>query len=1028
MNRLLRWCVGRPVSVAAVVVAIVCVAGVATQRLPVTLLPEVKFPAVAIWTAYPGVAPGLVEELVTVPVERSVAGVAGVHEVNSRSMLGGSLVHVRFRWDVDLDIALLDVREQLDRIVDALPQGVEGPTVLRTDPTQRPVLIVALTPAAQEELGARRELDDWRSLQVVAEEVVARRIEQIPDVARVVVTGKREREVVVRPNLERMAALGVELNDLERAISSTNVSLLGGTVREGPYEFALELSGEYVTLQDVEQTALPTRGGVIYLADVAEVLEAAERQRGIVRVDGHQALLLLIERRPDGNAIEASSAVRRTLNELRSELPDVELDVLIDESERVRSAVLGASQAALIGAILAMCSLLFFLQRVRPLVAMAIAVPLSLGIALALFDLFDVSFNLLSLGGLALGAGLIVDNGIVVVENATRLREQGEEPAEAAVQGASGVAGAITASTLTTSAVFLPLAFSQGLAGPLFRDQSIAVVCALIASLFVALFIIPSVLAVGTVGRSNKASNGPNGKSGRIGSRLKGVYKSALAACIRRPYGMALVGLLVVVGGGVLTLSLPRQVVPPPTSDRLITKLSLSPESTLERVVEVTTYIEDAVRVASNQVRHVVTEAGERDEARLQLTPRATYESEILVILGDADPSQVAESIRGVQLPPDAELEVSRPREELEELLGVTEGELVVELTAETRRLIDEEARGYADRLSQSAAFEEVGINYGRKLPVYQLHTAPEVVARWGIRPEDVHRLVEAATRGRLVSSIRGVSEEVPLLIRTQEGTLDDLMQQSVPTPAGVQVPLADLVRLEQVEESVALLRGDQRAVVRVAAVLEENVDLQEAEQLALEAAASLSPGIRIQLGGSSERFRETVRAAGTSLLFSLLLVYLILAAQFESVRQPLIVLATVPVALAGVAGILWLTSQSLNLLTLTGAVILVGIVVNDAIIKVDLTNQLRKEGMTIREAVTAASEARLRPVLMTTITTVFGLLPLALGIGEGETLRAPLAIAVAGGLATATALTVFLVPSLYILSYGKRTSRRGER
>ena len=1030
MKPLIRLCFRRPVAVGAVTALLVALSAVAYVRLPVALLPDLGYPALTVWTAYPDVPPERVERTVTEPVEEAVAGTEGLERVSARSQLGGSLVELRFGWNTDLDRALLNVREQINRLGDRLPEQAGQPVVLRVDPSDRPIMMLALRGARTDTSAVQRASEEQTApqdlvrLREVGREVVSRRLEQLRDVARVRVTGGYQQEVRVRVDEDRLAALGLSLGAVEQALDRSNVVLPGGTIRRGPFRYAVEVSGEFQGAEDVAQTVIMRRAGAappsprsppasnagtqpIRLHEVASVKMSVQERRGLVAYDGREALLLLVERRPGANTVRAAKEVRSTLQNLEAELPGVRLDVVVDQSVFIERAIGGVVQAVLLGGLLAIVVLFAFLRRPRPLMAVAVAVPLSLALALVGFEGMGVTFNMIALSGLALGVGLLVDNAIVVVENVARLREEGLGPMEAARQGTEEVAGAIGASTLTTISVFLPITFVEGLAGRLFQDQSLAVVASLLASLLVAVTVVP--LIVRTDDASVRESRG------RWMSGALAAYERALRWSLDHT-GAVLAGALVgLVGAGALGLALPREVVPSADQGRVEAHLTLEPGVDLPLVEERATAVSRTARQTGGAT-HVLSDLGERSTARLELNPRPPYEADLTFLLPDSvRAQQAAARLQDASFPPDVTVEVRPAKTRLEELLSPARSDLLIDLVAEERRQTDAALGTLLQRLRARPELTGVRRAEAAEVPAYRLRLLREVMARYGVRPESVGRALEAAARGREATTLRQVGREIPIVVHSRDvASIEALLQRTIETPSG-RLPLRRFVQAEAAALPAALLRSGQAPIVRLVADVAEDRGLSEAVdavQSSLE--ATLPPGVRGQVGGANQAFRESLRAMGWSLLLSLLLVYLILTAQFERLRQPFVILAAVPLAAAGVAAVLWATGQTVNLMSLTGCVVLVGIVVNDAIIKVDFINQRRERGMPLRAAIEAAGRARFRPILMTTITTVLGLLPLAVGLGAGAEIRAPLAIAIVGGLLSATVLTLLVVPVLY--------------
>ncbi|MFT5144376.1 MAG: HAE1 family hydrophobic/amphiphilic exporter-1 [Thalassolituus oleivorans] len=1005
MKTFITLCFRRPVAVTAFYILVLVAAAVAYLQLPVTLLPDVRYPTLVVWTGYPDVPPERVERAVTERVEEAVAGTDGLQRLTSRSMLGGSLVRLDFGWNTRLDLAMLHVREQLDKHTASLPQSASRPTVLRMDPNDRPVMVLALTEgvASQSDLVALKRL---------GEEVIARRLEQIPDVARVVVTGGFDRRVDVVVDPAKMSAFGLTLGRIQGALRSANVAQPGGSIRRGPFRFAVEVSGEFASVDDIREAIVQHRNGVpVRLRDVADVREGVDERRGLVRYDQRETLMLLVERRPDANTVRAAEEVRIVLSQLSDELSQVSIDVVLDESVFIQSAIGGVTQAVFLGGLLAILVLMLFLRRRRALLAVAVAVPLSLALTLVIFDFLEVSFNLISLSGLALGVGMLVDNAIVVVENIARLRDQGLARAEAGLRGVSEVASAVTASTLTTIAVFLPITFVEGLAGRLFLDQSLAVIGALSASLLVALTVVPLVASAAGLGADSTGAKGWLHGSGR----LVETYERGLIWSLDHR-GLVLGAMaLVLLAAGIVGSRLPRELIPRTDQGRVEMELSLPSDADLSLVSARSAEIEEAA-LRHSGVAHVLADLGERDEKRLQLDPRAIYEGEMLILLEPGASADVADrGLKSIPTPPDVVLETRPVRTQLEVLLVADEADLQIDLVSERREAALPLLEAVLDALRSEPSLAAVRIADDLQVPAYRIRFLRESMARHGVTTSELAAYLSAAGRGVQATELRSINEDVPVLIR-REGieTVEGLLSQRVETAAGP-LPLSLFLKAEYVELPAALIRADQASVLRIQADVAPGSDLAAAVLGAEDVVARFtSADVRGHVGGASDAFRDSLRAVLLSLLFSVALVYLILAAQFESFVQPMVILVTVPLAAAGVALVLLLTGQSINLMSLTGCIVLVGIVVNDAIIKIDFANQRRAAGASVREAVLAAGRDRLRPIIMTTATTVLGLAPLAMGLGSGAELRAPMAIAIAGGLLAATVLTLVVVPVLY--------------
>ena len=1028
MKALITSCFKRPVTVTAFFMLVIVMAFVAWLRLPVDLLPDLRYPTLVVWTGYPDVPPERVERGITERIEEAVAGTQGLRRLTSRSMLGGSMVRLDFGWNTNLDLALLDVREQIDRLGDRLPDESDRPVVLRMNPNDRPIMIIALSQSktsrasgAEMSRAGPSGRTDLVGIKRLGQEVIARRLEQLRDIARVIVTGGFDRRIDVILDPSRMAAHGIRISQISNALNSANMAQPGGSIRRGPFRYSVEISGEFTSITEIANSVIARVGGVpIRLRDVAEVREGVEERRGLVRYDGRETLMLLVERRPDANTVRAAEEVRRAISELDSELDDVDLHVVIDESRFVEEAISGVTQAVMLGGLLAIAVLFVFLRRRRALVAVAVAVPLSLAMTLVFFDLLDVTFNMISLSGLALGVGMLVDNAIVVVENIARLRDEGESMLDAGIRGAGEVSGAITTSTLTTIAVFLPLTFVEGLAGRLFMDQSLAVVSSLISSLLVGLTVVPLIAAYSRSepepggAEKNGADGGQVAPDNRYSSLVL-TYERLLTWSLDHRGIVLLMTLFLLISAGFVGWTLPREVIPRTDQGRVGLHLMMPADSDLPLISTRASLLENML--ASRQdVDHILADLGERDEARLQLDPRPSYEGDLILISEKRGlAGRISTWLSGQNFPDDLEIGLQPVRTQLEMLLSNEEADIFIDLESDRRKDAEPVYLDLLAALSKRDELSNVRKADEFDVPAYQLHFNREAMARFSVSSSTISDYLEASARGLKATELRSINEDIPIVLRTTGvESIEMLLAQRIPTRSG-QMPLGMFVDAEFTLLPASLYRTDQSPVLRILADVAPGSDLKKAiSAIDEEVSAVLPLGIRARVGGANEAFRESLRAVFWSLLLSLLLVYLILAAQFESLVQPFVILLTVPLAAAGVALILALAGQTINLMSLTGSVVLVGIVVNDAIVKIDFINQRRREQMPLREAVLSAGRDRVRPIMMTTITTVLGLMPLALGIGQGAELRAPMAIAIVGGLSLATMLTLIVVPVCY--------------
>jgi hydrophobic/amphiphilic exporter-1 (mainly G- bacteria), HAE1 family len=1071
MSSISRLAVQRPVAVVMLFLAVIVLGVISFARLPVDLLPDVSYPRLVVYTSYPEVAPAEVERLITEPIERQVATVPGVEKVTSVSRDGVSLITLRFSWGTDMDFAVLNTRERLDNARSALPDGVGRPQLLRVDPESEPIMVISVSGT-----------DLWETREL-AENVLRRRLEQLDGVAQATVVGGLERELRVEVDPDRLEANGLTIRQVADALAAANHQASGGTILEGRSRYPLRTLGEFRTVAEIEDVVIArhhTAGGgsrVVQVRDVARVVDGFADREAIARYGGQEAVALLLFKESGANTVQVARLVDQALELLKAEFPGISLDVAHSQAGFIRDSIDNVVAALLLGGMLAFVVLFLFLRQPRYPVAVALAIPISVIGTFALMDAFGVSLNIMSLGGLALGVGMLVDNSIIVLENIFRHREAGVDAMPAAAEGAREVAGAITASTLTTIAVFGPIIYVEGVAGELFRDLSLAVAFSLLVSLLVALTLLPVIAArfraepravepggpspfaagprpagvlpaAAWLGRATwrlpawllragwavivqltsfwwaglraagRAVFGrPLTAFDRAFSRFAGHYHRALDWSLDRRVlvlGMAAVALA---GAGGVAMALDRDLLPRVDQGSFEVRLELPGGTALDRTGEVARDIE-VVLLSDPDVDAVFGHIG-RDPRRFASSDQAIglHTAQFQVRLrDDVRTDRVIDRLRGPLGTAAAEAVLTIQAGQataLGQLLGGSEADIAVRVRGQDLDLAIGYAGDLAARLAAADRVTNIRVGTERGHPQYEATILRDDAARFNLQPSQVAEAIEHSMRGLLATEFISFDRKVPVVVRLPDhlrhdrATLDRLLISGV--------PLREVAAIDIGTGPAEIRREEQGRVVTVLADVQAGgLDRAITQVDAVLAAAPPPPGLTVEVGGENEEMRRSFRDLAFAFGLALFLVYMILAAQFESFLRPFTILTAVPLALIGAFLALGLAGQGLNTMSLIGIVILVGIVVNDAIVKVDFIVQARERGTGLRESILEAGRIRLRPILMTTATTVLGLTPMALGIGRGADLRAPLAIAVIGGLIVATALTLIVVPVLF--------------
>ena len=1031
-----RSCIKRPVAVAMLFLAVAMLGMISFFRLPIDLLPDIAYPRLVIYTTYPDVGPSEVERFVTEPIERQVARVPRAEQIESVSREGVSLVTLRFTWGTDMDFAVLNVREQLDNMRGRLPDNASRPAVLRTDPSSEPIMAVSVAGTG-----------DLATLKDLAEMVFKRRLEQVDGVAEAALVGGLEREIHVEVDPRLLESYGFTIQDIGQVLQAANQSAPGGRIRRGRYTYALRTLGEFQTVDEITDVPLgpspndtSATGNLVLLRDVATVTDGFRERESIARYNGHEAVGLLLFKESGANTVRVADRVGEVLDQLRAEFPEVQLDVAMSQAGFITDAISNVVQALIYGGILAFLVLFLFLRHPRYPIAVALAIPLSVVASFALLDLANVSLNIMSLGGLALGVGMLVDNSIVVLENVFRHGEAGADPDEAASRGAEEVQGAITASTLTTISVFGPIVYVQGVAGELFGALSFAVAFALGASLLVALTLLPTLAArwvahasstvkpnlVKRVARSAARSTGM--VLNRVFGPLFDWFDRKFAVFAEWYHGVlerALDHRARVVGLAALTLfvglavgaTLDRSVLPDVDQGSFQARLELPRGTALEETAAAAQRLEQvfardaAVDAVFTRVGLQQAVAGVADEE----SGFNTAVVEVRLKSGRRTERTIARTRPQLaQFPPGVLSIETGTATALGRLLGGGEADLAVRVRGEDLAAAWDHARSLEQRLQALNSLTNVRMAVEEGQPELLIEIDRERAAAFGIEPRRIAQTVENYMSGLSTTDFVDFDEKVPIVIRLPENQRRSAATLDVLRVEGV--PLRQLVNAREAVGPAEVRRLEQARTVTVYADAAGGLDVALADVRSLLSANPAPRGLRVEVGGENEERDRSFRDLAFAFGLALLLVYMILAAQFESFIHPFTILLSVPLATVGAAVALFIGGEGLNSMSLIGLVILVGIAVNDAIVKVDFINQMRRSGMVLRQAILEAGRVRLRPIVMTTVTTVLGLTPMALGIGRGADLRAPLAVAVIGGLISATALTLVVVPVAYDL------------
>lgn len=1007
------FAVRRPVTTVAATLAIVLLGSVSLTRLPVTLLPDVTLPVLTVRTTYTGAAAEEVSRFVAEPVEAAVAATPGLVELRSVSRNGEAVTTLRFQWGTDMPTTILTVRERLDQARARLPEGAARPTLLTSDPGERPIAVIGLT-----------GLNDLRLLGRTANDVHARRLEQIGGVASVAVVGAPEDEIRIEVDPEKMRALGISTNDVANAVQAANANGAGGTIRRGQFRFSVRALTEFRVLDEIAETPVGPATANLRLRDIATITSTLAEPRTLTRLDGGAAVGLVVYKDAGSNTVAVTEDMRDVIAQLQTEFPNIRMHVVAAQADFVVDALANLGQEILIGGVLSLVMILVFLRHWRSSIAIAVILPLAVMMALVFLQLFDVTVNVLSLGGLALGVGLLVDNAIVVADATERKAAETNLPMdEAAILATEEVAGPLFAGTLTTVLVFGPIIFVKGLAAALFRDLSLAVVLSVGGSLILALTLMP-VMIVGrrkyAAAMRERAPREPGPAEAKLlafGERCANVYEHGMEWSLRRPLAMLGLGVALVVVMVVTFIALPKEILPQVDEGIVVAALQLPEGTAIDETTRQAQRVEATAKsLGSNGVYSRIGIATD-EEVLSGAKPGTSATAQLLIPIPDGiDAAEFANKLRAAvpDLSGSGSLALDLAgQSEFGSLIG-REGRLVrVEVSARTLAESQVWADSVRRRLVTLPTLADVRDAYSTTQPQIELQLERERLAERGIAVQTVQRALQGGLGGVGASELRETDRRTPIRVRFAGNANEDL-QVALATPVNG-VPLSQLVTWREVRAPIEVVRVNQRPVSIVEGLIEEGGTAKASSDVLAQLAGMKPPaGLTWNVTGADVEQKRTTEQLMLVAVLSVALVFLVLAGEFASFTIPMVVMITVPLAAAGGFVLLWLTGQSINAVSLIGIVVMIGMADNEAVVKLDAIRRFREEGHSIHDAVLLGGRQRLRAITMTSLTTIFGVLPLILGIGSGGALYQPLAAAVIGGAISAQVVTFFLLPVAY--------------
>lgn len=1026
--KIAEFSVKRPIVITMLTLIVVSLGAVSLSRLGIDFLPDIEFPTVSISTSYPGASPEVVERLVTQVIEEMVATVPGVEEITSTSTEGGSNVRASFSWGTDVNTAAIDVQSYIEGGIGRLPLDAERPRVRKFDINAMPILL----------MGVSSNLDPIELTELV-EDQVSYRFSRIPGVAQVDLWGGFDREIRVELDLDSIKALGIPLDRILQAIRDSNLDRPAGSIEEGRYDITIRAPAEFKDLEEIRNTVIMTRdGAAVTLGQISDIKDTHTKITRHIRVNGKLGLRLAVRKESDKNTVEVARNVLKEIENINRDFPQIEIVPVTNQGKFIETSINNVTNSVLYGGGLAIVVLLFFLRNVRSTVIISLAIPISIIATFGLIYFGDFTLNLMTLGGLALGVGMMVDGSIVVLENAFRHRDEyGDSPDDAAIKGTKEVGYAIIASTITTLVIFMPIVFMRGVSGMLFKQLAFVIIFSLICSLMVSLSLVP-MLASKLLGRTEKKEKRQDSwftdlmaASGAFLDRLNESYKRLLEWALNNR------GKTLATAGGVLLASLllfpliGSELLPPSDEGEVSITGEMEVGLRLDIADEQAEKVEEIVYSSIPEMESVMVSVGGGGRAGgvTELSIRIS-----LVPLSERRRSnvEVADDLRrrlDGQIP-GMEIRVNAPQGQffLNRLLGGGDENVSIEIRGYELDTLDMLAERVAEVVADVPGITDTNISRRSGVPQQEIRVDRDKIADLGLSVRDVTRVLEIAIAGARAGEYRIEGNSYDILVQLRDAerlSLNEVLDLILTTATGEQVTLRNVVSSEPGTGPAMIERKDQQRIISVRA----NVSGRDLGSVAADIQNLVDQIPRpmeyeIHIAGSYEEQQEAFTELIISLLLAIILVYMVLAIQYESLRDPFIVMFSVPVAAVGVLLILFLTRTTLNIQSYIGCIMLGGIAVNNAILLVDQSARLVGDGMPVREAVAEAGRRRLRPILMTTLTTIFGLLPLALGIGEGADAQAPMARAVVGGLISSTVITLVIIPVIYSLFHRDKVGR----
>ncbi|HBV97180.1 MAG: multidrug ABC transporter [Peptococcaceae bacterium BICA1-7] len=1009
--------INRPLAISMFIIAMVLVGLFSLPRLNVDLYPDMEIPVAVITTSYEGADPAEVEKTITRTIESAVSTVSNITEIQSISSYGNSLVVVQFNWGTNVDNAVNDLREKLDMAKGMLPKDAQTPRTMKLDPNAQAIISFSVEGA------------DVIKLKKIAEDTIKPRLERIEGVASVSVSGGKEREIKVKLSQARMESYGLSISQVSQALAGDNVSGSAGVIDKGSSEISLRVSGEYNKIEDIKNIRISLPGGnSIALANIASIEDSFKKESSYTFVNGEPSLGLDIMKASGANTVQVARSVHSEVEELNKTLPgEVKIDTVVDNAEFIQQSIYNVVEHGLLGGLIAVIVLFLFLRNVRSTLVVALVIPISIIATFTMMYFGGQSINVLTMGGLVLGLGSLVDFSVVVLESIYRYRENGMGIVEAAKLGTAEVGNAVMASASAQVVVFLPIIFVEGIAGILFGPMAMTVSFSHIAALLTALTLVPMLsskllknVPPPELHITNTKTRNPVNIFSSFLHRLNGSYRKLLSWALgnrKKVVGLTVVLLVLSIAA---TPLIGTEFIPATDQGEISVAVELPPGTKVNETVKLASNLESLVKSEIGDVENIFTTVGSGDMAFLGITSGETASLRIKLKPLDQRETTTQEEAeklrRAMASVPGAKITVSVSSA----TMGGSASPVEITIRGEDLAILQQAGDSLVNTVKEVEGVRNVKNSLEETRPEMLMVVNRENAARYGLSASQILSSVLTSFNGQVVSRMRTGEDEVDIrleLSRNSAAGIDTLSSLTIVSPTGARVPLSSVASIQSQDAPLQINRSSQNRQVTVTADISGrdtgsvNKDIQSRLT-----SFTLPEGYNLDFGGEAEDMAESFGSLGLALILSVILVFMVMVAQFESLFQPFIIMFSLPPTFIGVILGLGLTGHSISVSALLGAIMLVGIVVNNAIVLVDYINTLRERGYDRNQAILEAGPVRLRPILMTALTTVLAILPMAFGGGEGAESQAPMAVVIAFGLSLSTLITLVLVPVVYTI------------